>query len=81
MAALGCGHFLPCSALTDVLCLQRGAGAPEQWEVRGIKVMHQWLSVKEMGRRGRGVREKKEAKEIYYFNQSLKFVEVVLVSI
>lgn len=81
MAALGCGHFLPRSALTDVLCLHRGTGAAEQWEVRGIKVMHQWLSVKEMGRGWGGNRKKKEAKEIYYFNQSLKFVEVVLVSI
>lgn len=85
VAALGCGHFSPCSALTDVLCLQRGAGAPEQWEVRGIKVMHQWLPVKEMGSRGGGGgrqgKKKKGVKEIYYFNQSLKFVEVVLVSI
>lgn len=63
VAALGCGHFSPCSALTDVLCLQRGAGAPEQWEVRGIKVMHQWLPVKEMGSRGGGGREDKAKKK------------------
>lgn len=57
MAALGCGHFSPRSALTDVLCLQRGAGAPERWEVRGIKVMHHWLPVKEMVRRRGGGEE------------------------
>lgn len=26
-----------------------GSRAPERWEVGGIKVMHQWLPVKEIG--------------------------------
>jgi len=43
--------------------------------------MHQWLPVEEMVKKGGRLGGKAKAKEIHYFNQSLKFVEVVLVSI